>query len=200
MKNRTHKPRAPMLHPPVADTQLPKREARRLTTPMVSFGLHLPNYVLLKFNTSDLWSSSTPIVNELQPHAHMPSRRAFSWEQFNRQKTSRTIDNSHGKFSTYLFAQLFHCNSTSLTCNLPSLQFYTWITNTKNHAPPSSRRKKSIRKKTSKRVTHSCVVSFWLFYVPIYLIQNICHLPTIFPITMNDSPHSQQPSSHAASI
>ena len=130
---------------------------------MVSFGLHLPNYVLLKFNTSDLWSSSTPIVNELQPHAHMPSRRAFPWEQFNRQKTSRTIDNSHGKFWTFLFAQLFHCNSTSLTCNLPSLQFYTWITNTKNHAPPSSRRKKSIRKKTSKRVTHSCAVSFWLF-------------------------------------
>ena len=156
MKNRTHKPRAPMLHPPVADTQLPKREARRLTTPMVSFGLHLPNYVLLKFNTSDLWSSSTPIVNELQPHAHMPSRRAFSWEQFNRQKTSRTIDNSHGKFSTYLFAQLFHCNSTSLTCNLP-------LPNTTNHTPPS-RRKKSNRKKTGQ--LNIPVVSFWLFYVP----------------------------------
>ncbi len=82
----------------------------------------------------DLWSSSMPIVNELQLHVHMPSRPSLPWEQFNRQKTSRTIDNPHGKFWTFLFAQLFHCNSTSLTCNLPSLQSYTWITNTTN--PP----------------------------------------------------------------
>lgn len=96
-----------------------------------------------------------PLTCGLPPHPssmnynpHMPSCRAFPWEQLKRKKISRTIDLSHGKFWTFLFAQLFHCNLTSLTCNLP-------LPNTTNHTPPS-RHKKSNRKKTSRTVKHSC--------------------------------------------
>ena len=161
---------------------------------MVSFGFHLPNYVVLNsvhltcdlpprplsMNcipmphdvpshrkkltgkkeagelTSSWWVSryficnlfhckSMPVTCGLPPHPssmnynpHMPSRRAFPWEQLKRKKRSRTIDLSHGKFWTFLFAQLFHCNLTSLTCNLP-------LPNTTNHTP-QSRHKKSNRK------------------------------------------------------
>ena len=142
---------------------------------MVSFGFHLPNYVVL---------NSTPLTCDLPPRPlsmnciPMPHDVPSHREKINRQKRSRRIDKFHGEFHVILFAIYFIVSQ----CPWPAVYLPTpplWITiPICPHAVPSHgsnwRGKKEAGQLTSP------MVSFGHFCLPNYFIVTRHPSPAIF--------------------
>ena len=152
-----------------------QKRSRNIDHSYGEFWLSFAQLCCIELDASDLWSSSTPLVNELHPHAPCC---ALPQKKINRQKRSRRIDKFHGEFRVILFAIYFIVSQ----CPWPAVYLPTpplWITIPICPHAVRSHGSNWRGKEEAGQLT-SPMVSFGHFCLPNYFIVTWHPSPAIF--------------------